>query len=132
MLLLDTDVISHLFRETAAPEVVAALRRYPMGERVTSAITVGEITYGFEKSGAGDARRELMERHFLCRLQILPFDEAAARMYGKVRADLERRNHSLHGPDLRIAAIALSRDLVLATGNRRHYERVTGLRLLDW
>ena len=132
MLLLDTDVISHLFRRTAAPEMMAALARHPMVERVTSAIAVGEIIYGFEKSGAGDARRELMEHHFLRRLQVLPFDEAAARMYGKVRADLERRNQSLHGSDLRIAAIALSRDLILATGNRKHYERVQGLRLLEW
>jgi len=36
------------------------------------------------------------------------------------------------GPDLVIAAIALSRDLTLVTGNVRHFERIPGLRVENW
>jgi tRNA(fMet)-specific endonuclease VapC len=43
-----------------------------------------------------------------------------------------RRGQRLDGPDLRIAAIALSRDLTLVTGNVRHFERVPGLRIENW
>ena len=35
-------------------------------------------------------------------------------------------------PDLRIAAIALSRSLTLVTANTRHFDRITGLALENW
>jgi hypothetical protein len=35
-------------------------------------------------------------------------------------------------PDLRIASIALANDLVLVTGNVRHFRRVPGLVIEDW
>ena len=63
---------------------------------------------------------------------VIPFDEKAAEAYGPLRAELERRGQRLDGPDLRIAAIALSRDLTLVTGNVRHFERVPGLRIENW
>ena len=63
---------------------------------------------------------------------VLPFNEAAAEIYGALRADLERIGKRLDDPDLRIASIALSRDLTLVTGNVRHFERVPGLRIENW
>jgi tRNA(fMet)-specific endonuclease VapC len=133
LLLLDTDVVSHLFRGTAKDAIERAVATFSQEQCCISAITVGEIVFGYEKAGP-ERRSDLaeMERRFLSRMGVLPFDEPAARVYGKVRADLRRRNLTLDEPDLRIAAIALSRDLILATGNRRHFERVDGLRLLDW
>ena len=52
---------------------------------------------------------------------ILPFDERAAEVYGPLRAQLESEGRRLDEPDLRIASIALSRDLTLVTGNVRHF-----------
>lgn len=43
-----------------------------------------------------------------------------------------KRRPSLAEPDLRIAAIALSRDLVLVTGSRRHFDRIPGLTVENW
>jgi tRNA(fMet)-specific endonuclease VapC len=63
---------------------------------------------------------------------VLPFDKAAAEAYGPLRAELESIGKRLDGPDLRIAAIALSRDLTLVTGNVRHFSRVPGLRIENW
>jgi tRNA(fMet)-specific endonuclease VapC len=63
---------------------------------------------------------------------VVAFDESAAIIYGGLRADLERSGKRLDDPDLRIASIALSRDLTLVTGNVRHFERVPGLRLENW
>ena len=57
---------------------------------------------------------------------------AAAAVYGTLRADLERRGMRLDDPDLRVASIALARDLTLVTGNVRHFERVPGLRVENW
>ncbi len=63
---------------------------------------------------------------------MLPFDEPAARTYAELRAELERGGRPLDEPDLRIAAIALSRNLTLVTGNVRHFNRVPSLRVENW
>lgn len=65
-------------------------------------------------------------------ITIVPFDDAAAERYGYLRAALESDGMPLAEPDLRIAAIALSRSLTLVTANTRHFDRVTGLTLENW
>ena len=56
----------------------------------------------------------------------------AARRYGEVRTELERRGTPLGDADLRIAAIALARGLTVVTGNIRHFQRVPGLQVENW
>lgn len=132
MVLLDTDVISHLLRGTAPPELVAALGRVPVDRRFVCAITVGEIAYGFEKAGPRyEALWQELERRFLRRVEVLPFDDAAARVYGRLRVEAERRALPLSDRDLRLAAIAMSRDLALATLNHEHFAKTPGLRLFE-
>ena len=65
-------------------------------------------------------------------ITIVPFDDAAAERYGHLRASLESDGMPLAEPDLRIAAIALSRSFTLVTGNTRHFKRVPGLTLENW
>ena len=65
-------------------------------------------------------------------LPVLPFDAAAARHYGALRAELERPGTPLGDAYLRIGAIALARDLTMVTGNLRHYQRIPGLTVENW
>ena len=60
---------------------------------------------------------------------ILPFDLSVARVFGMIRADLERGGNILPDADLQIAATAIHHDLELVTGNIRHFERIPALRL---
>jgi tRNA(fMet)-specific endonuclease VapC len=62
----------------------------------------------------------------------LPFSDAAADVYGRIRADLETRGTPIGGNDLLIASIALVYGLTLVTHNTREFGRVTGLLLEDW
>ena len=98
-------------------------------EHATSAITVGELVYGAHRSPQRDRFLALIEQLVP---PALPFDEAAARVYGRIRSELERTGQRVAEPDLRIAAIALSRELTLVTGNVRHFSRVPGLRVENW
>lgn len=64
--------------------------------------------------------------------RIVPFDDHAAREYGAIRADLERRGAMIGDRDCMIAAIARSRGLTVVTANAQEFHRVTGLAVEDW
>jgi tRNA(fMet)-specific endonuclease VapC len=72
------------------------------------------------------------ERVLPAHLPVLPFDAAAARRDGEVRARLERLGPPIGDADLRIAAIALARGLTVVTANARHFQRVPGLTVENW
>lgn len=63
---------------------------------------------------------------------ILAFDQHAGRRYGELRAELARAGRRIAEPDLRIAAIALTRDATLVTANVKHFARIGGLRVENW
>lgn len=98
-----------------------------------SSITVGEIVYGAHKR---PERREFLlrqlEQEVLSRLEVLSFDERAAREYGPLRLNLERQGGVIGEANTRIAAIALSGGLTIVTGNVRHFGRVPGLPIENW
>jgi tRNA(fMet)-specific endonuclease VapC len=60
------------------------------------------------------------------------FDSAAASIYGKVRATLERKGEPIGPNDMLIAAHALSLGLVLVSDNLGEFKRVRGLKLENW
>ena len=132
MFLFDTDTLSHLLRREHSLSLVTRMAEVPSEEQFTTAITVGEMVYGAERS----SRREYLLTQFENRLwptiQILPFDHAAAEAYGRIRAELERAGTPLAEPDLRIGAIALTRGLTVVTGKTRHFSRIPSLRVENW
>lgn len=97
---------------------------------VTS-ITVGELAHGAQRSLQVErnlARIEVL----LAAVIVLPFDERAARRFGKLKAELERSGSRLADLDLQIAAICLEAGATLLTHNRRHFNCIEGLALEDW
>ena len=69
---------------------------------------------------------------FLVPFSVLAFDDSAARVYGRIRAALERQGPPIGPMDMLIAAHALSEDLVLVTKNEREFRRVPGLSVENW
>jgi tRNA(fMet)-specific endonuclease VapC len=127
----DTDVLSATMRREPDLALIRRLAELPPSEQFTTAITLGELLYGAERRGSARLRETVREL-VASALTILPFDQAAAEAYGPLRAQLESRGESLDEPDLRIASIALSRDLTLVTANLRHFDRVPDLRVENW
>ena len=64
--------------------------------------------------------------------ESLPFDDAAAAEYGRIRAQLAAAGTPIGPNDLMIAAIARDRQLTLVTHNTREFSRVSGLLMEDW
>ena len=133
MYLLDTDVLSNLLKRAPSMTLIAKLAAVPAEKQFTSSITLGELIYGARRrSPQADALLTQIETRLLPELPVLPFDTTAARRYGEVRTELERRGTPLGDADLRIAAIALARGLTVVTGNLRHFQRVPGLPVENW
>ena len=133
MYLLDTDILSNLVKRTPSTALIAKLASVPQEAQFTSSITLAEMIYGAYRLRTHT--RLLLERldgALLPNLPVLPFDVAAARRYGEVRAELERLGTPLAEADLRIGAIALSRGLTVVTGNVRHFERIPELSVENW
>jgi tRNA(fMet)-specific endonuclease VapC len=127
----DTDVLSATMRREPLLPLIRRLAQVPPPEQFTTAVTLGELLYGAARRDSDRLRSRVSE---LVRgaLTVLPFDERAAKVYGPLRAQLEAEGRRLDEPDMRIASIALSRELTLVTGNVRHFDRVPGLTVENW
>jgi predicted nucleic acid-binding protein len=128
--LFDTDTISAVLRRRPDLGVARRLASVSADEQFTSAITLGELLFGALRR----QRADLVERiqAIAERVPVLPFHESAAQVYAELRAELERSGTPLAEPDLRIAAIAKTFNLVLVTGNERHFRRVPNLAVENW
>jgi tRNA(fMet)-specific endonuclease VapC len=92
---------------------------------------VAEIEYGIAKSGRRRHNRCVFDG-LVSGFRVHPFDAAAARLYGPIRAHLEKRGRLIGPSDMLIAAHAQSLDAVLVTDNTEECDRVAGLKTENW
>ncbi|MHB8575604.1 MAG: PIN domain-containing protein [Dehalococcoidia bacterium] len=131
--LFDTDILSNLLRRAPSLELIRRLAATPPEEQCTSSITVGELYYGARRLGdRGDTLAERIEAIVVGNLVVLPFDVAAAKVYGSLRSELESHGAPIGDADIRIAAIALVHGLTAVTANVRHFGRIPGLSVENW
>jgi tRNA(fMet)-specific endonuclease VapC len=112
-------------------EIIHKFKQFDVGEIGVSTITVSELQYGVSKSKNRKLNEQRLEE-FLAPLEILPYDEIAASIYGDIRLQLERYGVPIGPLDLLIAAHALSRDLVLITNNEKEFKRIKNLKVENW
>ena len=128
--LLDTNICIEIIRRKSR-SVIDRITSHDIGDIGIGAITVAELEYGVEKS-THVARNRIALLQFLSPFEILPFDQAAAARYGKIRSFLESDGMTIGALDMLIAAQALSANVILVTSNVREFERVPELKLEDW
>jgi tRNA(fMet)-specific endonuclease VapC len=127
--LLDTNVVSY-FVSNKPPVVRLRMNRAGLAATAISAITEAELRYGLANKSGGMALRNAVET-FLANAATLAWDSAAARAYGLLRVEQERKGKPLSTEDLMIAAHALSLGLTLVTHDQA-FSFVDGLRTEDW
>ncbi len=132
MYLFDTDVITNIFKKKPSAKLLARLADIPPKAQCISTITVSEIVYGAWKSERPQHHLQQLEQILLPAVNIVGFDAKAAYVCGALRARLEGKGIPLALADLEIAAIALANDLILISGNIRHFSRIPELPLENW
>ena len=95
------------------------------------AIVVAELFYGAEHSARPEKELRLLAS-FMEAFEIVPFDAACAREYGRLRQELGKKGKPIGDRDTMIAAMALANRAVLITDNAKDFKRVKGLQLEVW
>jgi len=132
MYLFDTDIITNILKKTPSRKLLNKLSALSRQKQFISTITITEIVYGAMKSNRAEFHLLNLEKILLPAVNISVFDSKAAYVCGRLRAELEKKGTPLDLADLEIAAIAISRDFTLVTGNTRHFDRIDELRLENW
>ena len=124
--LLDTCVCIALLKKS--PSVIQRLREIGTHNCKISDITLAELYFGAFKSGR--------EKHFNDVSEISKLFEKYpiqyTRKYGEIRWKLEKQGLRISDMDIFIAATALEEDIILVTGNVKHFERIPGLKIENW
>ncbi len=113
--LLDSDIIIDALNRRR--------RRHALLKRLTRAghtlaccaVNVAEVFAGARPEDQARTERLLSD------LQYYEISRRAAKHGGRLKYDWARKGITLRMPDALVAAVAIDNDLVLVTGNRRHF-----------
>lgn len=130
MYYLDSCICIDLMRGNV-PMVEEMMRNSDPAMFAIPAIVVAELMFGVEK-GSNPVRNRLLTENFLRPFKVVPFDEAAAHIYGEIQATLTKQGKKIGPNDTLIAATALAHQAVLVTNNDREFARVPGLQVECW
>jgi tRNA(fMet)-specific endonuclease VapC len=125
IVVVDTSVLIDYFRKTdKANSVLIAL--FDQGyDFCISAITHYEIY-----SGATASQLPFWQQ-VLDRVKVLSFDEAVSQAAVDINNSLKSKRKQIGMADLFIAATAIANNMPLVTLNKKHFDRIDGLTLLD-
>lgn len=127
--MLDTNICIYIIKRRPESVLQALLQHEAAGIGV-SIITVCELAFGASKSAS--ARNQTALKHFLEPLEMADFDRGAAEAYASIRSHLETAGTPIGPLDTLIAAHALALGTTLVTNNTREFQRVPGLKLVNW
>ena len=129
--MLDTHMASYVIKGHP-PEARQRLAALPMESIVVSVVTQAELLYSLARKGHPAAFSRLI-REFLVRVEVLPWDGAAATDYGDLRCSCAAAGITLGALDMMIAAHAVATEATLVTHDKA-FSLIPGgvLAVEDW
>lgn len=128
--LLDTDTLSLFLR--GDKEVVSHVQAYlqHFDTLNISIITKYEVLSGLYHK---DAQKQLSKfQRLLTLLNVMPLDDLAIEISAKKYAQTRQLGTPVDDIDLLIAGIALANNLTIVTHNTKHFQKISGLSIVDW
>jgi predicted nucleic acid-binding protein len=136
MACLDTSVLIDMMGRGGEPHQGRAtdvVRRLQAQDQsiVTTRFNVAELYVGVERSN--DRAREIAKvEASLAPLEILEFDDRAARLFGRFTAELARLGQAAGDMDVLIAAVTVASGHALVTRNAKHFVDIKDLELVAY
>lgn len=128
---LDTSIYSQPIRPVPNVACQANWRRHGDDRLAVSSIAIAELEYGLFLKNS-DKLWEAYRTILKGRLKGLDFTNATASVFGEMKARQTKTGKTIDDFDLAIAAIAVTHDLIVATLNVHHFEKIDGLKWEDW
>jgi tRNA(fMet)-specific endonuclease VapC len=129
-IMLDADVI--IRGEKGTFDLAAWMTQHEEDGFEVAAVTIAELWHGVERaSGAHRGKRERYIRAILEELPKIPYTETTALEHARIWASLESTGQMIGDYDLIVAATAIERGSAVATFNKRHFQRVLGLKVVE-
>jgi tRNA(fMet)-specific endonuclease VapC len=130
---LDTNIISYLLRQYYNREVAARfIEEIEKGnDYVIPPLSYYETTWYLLRKGA-TVQLRFFQNLYKNALVKASMSEAAFLKAAQIRVDLEMLGQSVGDGDIFIAAYCLVNDYVLVTNNMKHFERIEGLKCVNW
>jgi tRNA(fMet)-specific endonuclease VapC len=128
--LLDTDTLSFFLRNI--PKVMAQANDYLKFHKgfTFSVVTNFEILRGLKIK---NAIRQITKFGLIClQSKELQLTDSIINCAADIYADLYKRGLLILDADILIAATALENNLSIVTNNESHFNRITGLQILNW
>lgn len=125
IILLDTSILIELFRKTDKTNSRFVKLAVEGFEFQISAITEYEIY-----SGATVSQLPFWNQ-LLKKLEVLAFDKEVVKHAVLLNNQLKQKRKQIALADLFIAATAVSNGLSLATLNKKHFERIDALKIIE-
>ena len=137
MIVVDTNVISELWRISPNASVVAWIYAQAIETLYLSAITVAELRYGIAAMPDGKRRtifQTRLENEVLAAFsgRILPFDLGASQAYASLMAQARAKGEAMGNADGYIAATAAVHRFMVATRDTAPFEAAEIRTLNPW
>ncbi|EFO31272.1 toxin-antitoxin system, toxin component, PIN family [Roseibium sp. TrichSKD4] len=137
MIVVDTNVISELWRISPNASVVAWIDAQAIETLYLSAITVAELRYGIAAMPDGKRRtifQTRLENEVLAAFsgRILPFDLGASQAYANLMAQARSKGKAIGNADGYIAATAKVHSFMVATRDTAPFEAAEIRTLNPW
>ena len=135
--LLDTNVVSEIFKPKPNQEVLDKIREY---EKLIafSSTSWQEMLFGVNLMQACKKRDFIFSKlvdDIQARFEIINYDNHCAWIQADIRSRLQEKGNSLEFEDTQIASIAVSNNMILVTRNVKHFEpiqQVSPLMVENW
>lgn len=137
MIVIDTNVISELWKIDPNPNVLAWIDAQAVETLYLSAITVAELRYGLATMPEGRRRliyQERLENEVLPAFagRVLPFDLDASQAYSNLMARARAEGRAIGKADGYIAATAAAHGLMVATRDTSPFEAAALSTINPW
>lgn len=125
--LLDTNVLISMFKNQHG--IRESILKVGFNQCAVSELTLAELYVGVFK---GKNLKQVREVQFVVEhFEILP-DSPALETYARIRASLELQGMKIDTMDCLIGGTAVYHDLIMVTHNADHFNRIPGLKVVDW